>query len=116
MVVPAGSPDATRRSATLDDVPQLMTVADHIHPDLPEDASIYAERISLFPKGCHILARPETPTTKASCLGYLISHPIRTAQPPELNALLGSIPSDADQYYIHDLALMPETRGQGHAA
>lgn len=126
-------PSAKWRPATPDDVPMLMTVANHVHPDLPEDAAIYAERIRLFPAGCYVLAQQQrrqqtdldaTSSAKNStaqarcCSGYLISHPIRMGQPPELNTLLSGsdIPPDADQYYIHDLALMPETRGQGHAA
>lgn len=133
MIAHTRQPSAKWRPATPDDVPMLMIVANHIHPDLPEDAAIYAERIRLFPPGCHILAQQreqqqtepnatssaETSSpAQARCSGYLISHPIRAGQPPELNALLSgsSISPDADQYYIHDLALMPETRGQGHAA
>jgi N-acetylglutamate synthase-like GNAT family acetyltransferase len=33
-----------------------------------------------------------------------------------LDSLLGSIPEDADQYYIHGVALLPECRGKGAAA
>lgn len=29
--------------------------------------------------------------------------------------MLGEIAPDADQYYIHDLAILPEVRGQGGA-
>jgi ribosomal protein S18 acetylase RimI-like enzyme len=47
--------------------------------------------------------------------GYVISHPIRRLQPPALNSLLGKIASDADQYYIHDLAILPQLRGRGLA-
>lgn len=32
-----------------------------------------------------------------------------------MDKLLGEIPSDADQYYIHDLAILPEFRGHGFA-
>ncbi|KAK0638579.1 hypothetical protein B0T16DRAFT_338639, partial [Cercophora newfieldiana] len=48
--------------------------------------------------------------------GYAISHPICKDQPPDLDSLLGSIAPDADQYYIHDVALLPEFRGKGSAA
>jgi GNAT superfamily N-acetyltransferase len=42
-------------------------------------------------------------------------HPIRYRQPPALDHLLGEIAEDADQYYIHDLAILPEYRGLGFA-
>lgn len=47
--------------------------------------------------------------------GYVISHPIRRRCPPPLDTLLGEIPEDADQYYIHDLAVLPGYRGCGFA-
>lgn len=100
---------ATWRTMTADDIPQVVQVADQIHPDLPESDFVFAERVKLFPEGCLILARG------FSVLGYAVSHPIRHAQPPALDSLLGEIASDADQYYIHDVVILPELRGQGHA-
>jgi GNAT superfamily N-acetyltransferase len=47
--------------------------------------------------------------------GYIISHPIYNRQPPRLNRLLGDIASGADQYYIHDIAILLEVRGHGYA-
>ena len=32
-----------------------------------------------------------------------------------MDSLLGEIPSDADQYYIHDIAILPKLRGGGLA-
>lgn len=29
-----------------------------------------------------------------------------------MDALLGSLPEDADTYYLHDIAMLPEARGQ----
>jgi GNAT superfamily N-acetyltransferase len=99
------------RNLTPNDIDSLMRVADAIHPDLPESAQIFAERINLYPEGCLTL---ETENGQVS--GYAISHPIRHHQPPALDTLLGAIPSDADQYYIHDIAILPEFRGCGLAA
>ena len=100
---------ASWRAMTADDIPQLVPVADQIHPDLPEGDFVFSERVRLFPEGCLILAQG------SRVLGYAVSHPIRHAQPPALDSLLGEIPTDADQYYIHDVAVLPELRGQGHA-
>lgn len=100
---------ASWRAMTADDIPQVVHVADQIHPDLPEGDFVFAERVRLFPEGCLVLARG------SRVLGYAVSHPIRYAQPPALGSLLGEIPADADQYYIHDVAILPELRGQGQA-
>lgn len=100
---------ASWREMMADDIPQVVDVADQIHPDLPEGDFVFAERVRLFPEGCLVLARG------SRVLGYAVSHPIRHAQPPALDSLLGEIPADADQYYIHDVAILPELRGQGHA-
>jgi ribosomal protein S18 acetylase RimI-like enzyme len=94
---------------TADDIPQVAQVADQNHPDLPEGDVVFSERVRLFPEGCLILSQG------SRVLGYAVSHPIRHAQPPALDSLLGEIPADTDQYYIHDVAVLPEVRGQGHA-
>ncbi|KAH8880957.1 acyl-CoA N-acyltransferase [Thozetella sp. PMI_491] len=92
------------------DIPGLMRVADEVHPGLPESADVFAERVRLFPSGCLVLVDDD-----ALC-GYAVSHPIRRNQPPPLDSLLGEIAPDADQYYIHDLAILPKARGDGRAA
>ncbi|KAL8678139.1 MAG: hypothetical protein Q9186_005471 [Xanthomendoza sp. 1 TL-2023] len=102
---------AVWRALSVDDVESLLRVADKIHPNLPESADMFAERIKLFPQGCPALVSEEGD----DFYGYVISHPIRRRQPPALDSLLGEIASDADQYYIHDLAVLPKARGHGLA-
>ena len=99
------------RELSVNDINSLASVADNIHPDLPESNEVFAERVQLFPEGCLGLSE-----SKGSHLcGYVISHPIRRLQPPALNSLLGKIAFEADQYYIHDLAILPRFRGHGFA-
>lgn len=88
-----------------------MHIADSIHPGLPEHAPIFTERVTLYPEGC--LALVDTQTDELQ--GYAISHPIRHHQPPALDSLLTEIPADAEEYYIHDLAISPGLRGKGLA-
>ncbi len=95
------------RTADLDAVEAL---GDRIHPGLPESRAVFAERLALFPDGCWVLDGPE------GIVGYAISHPIRAFAPPALDTLLGALPADATQFYIHDFALAPEARGTGAAA
>lgn len=92
-----------------DDVKSLVRVADKIHPDLSESLEVFQERLRLFPTGCLGLYESD------ELHGYVISHPIRRHQPPALNTMIGEIAADADQYYIHDLAIMPKLRGYGYA-
>ena len=101
---------AVWRQMTVNDVDGLLRVADEVHPDLPEGAHVFAERVYLFPEGCLVLVENE------KVCGYAISHPIRQRQPPALDSLLGKIAPDADQYYIHDLAVLPGHRGKNYAA
>ena len=92
-------------------IESLVRIADKLHPDLPESAQVFAERLKLFPEGCLALVEAEG----GELYGYAISHPILRRQPPALNSLLGELASDADQYYIHDLVVVPEVRGWGLA-
>ncbi|KAK2762793.1 hypothetical protein FQN54_000968 [Arachnomyces sp. PD_36] len=106
-----GSAMAKWRQMSTSDIPGLMRVADEIHQDLPESARVFLERVKLFPDGCLILEENDS----SEVCGYAISHPIRHRQPPALDSLLGEISPDVDQYYIHDVAVLPKFRGAGLA-
>ena len=96
---------------SVNDINSLARVAGKIHPDLPESDEAFAERVELCPEGCLGLWEGKG----NELCGYVISHPIKHRQPPALSSLLGKIASDADQYYIHDLAILPKLRGRGLA-
>lgn len=93
-----------------DDIQAVLTVADQVHTQLPESGKVFAERAKLFPEGSLVLVENN------EICGYGISHPIRSGQPPALDTLLGEIAHGADQYYIHDVAILPKCRGRGFAA
>ncbi|KAK4151604.1 acyl-CoA N-acyltransferase [Chaetomidium leptoderma] len=101
---------ATWRPMTENDIAGVMRVADEIHRDLPEHEAVLRERLKLFPQGCMVLVDAE------DVGGYVVSFPICRGKPPALNDMLGEIPLDADQYYLHDLAILPRFRGRGAAA
>lgn len=86
------------------DLAQVDEIAARVHPDLPEDPAVLAEKLALYPGGCFAWA------WRDKVNGYLFSHPWRGI--PKLNTRLDVIPVDADAYYIHDLALLPGARGQ----
>jgi GNAT superfamily N-acetyltransferase len=98
------------RAMASNDIEYVSGISKDIHPDLPERAIIFEERLWLFPQGCLVLVEG------SSVFGYAISHPIRRNQPPQLNTFLKNIPDDANQYYIHDVAVIPKFRGRGYAA
>ncbi|MDZ3830271.1 MAG: GNAT family N-acetyltransferase [Sphingopyxis sp.] len=96
------------RAGDLDDV---LAIADAVHgAAYSESRETFAERLALYPAGCQILDRD------GAALGYLITHPWCRDTPPALGQRLGAIPADADTYYLHDIALRPETRGSGAGA
>ena len=95
------------RQATSGDIDAILSVQAIAHADFPEDAAVLAERLQLCPRGCFVLVRGEEVD------GYLLSHPWTRRRPPPLNRPLSAIPDDADCWYLHDLALLPQTRGSG---
>jgi GNAT superfamily N-acetyltransferase len=97
------------RPMRLADLPAVGALAAMIHPDYPEDDAVFAERLRLYPAGCHVLARGD------GIAAYVVSHPWHGA-PPALNTRLGALPAQPSTFYIHDLALAPDARGTGAAS
>lgn len=91
------------------DLPLVSTLSATIHQAYPEDDAVFVERLRLYPDGCHVYAAAE------SIAAYVVSHPWRALDAPALNSLLGELPTAPSTYYIHDLALAPQTRGTGAA-
>jgi GNAT superfamily N-acetyltransferase len=91
------------------DLGAVLAIAAEVHPDFPEEADIFAERLRLFGAGCRVL------DFDGGIGAYLVSHPWRECEPAPLNAALGALPAVPDTYYIHDLALLPRARGTGTA-
>lgn len=100
-------PIPTWRSMTPADLPAVDRLASTIHTFYPEEPTIFAERLKLYPAGCWLLE------VGTELLGYAISHPWLTGQPPALNSLLGTLPAQPTTFYIHDVALLPHARNMG---
>ena len=95
---------------TAADLPAVNAIAAQVHVAYPEDAAVFAERLTLHPAGCCVL------DGGTGVAGYVISHPWRIAEPPALDTLLGALPAPASTYYIHDIALLPAARRGGAAS
>ncbi len=95
------------RDMTSADLDAVLDAAAVIHPGYPEDRSVFAERLELWPRGCRVL------DDGGRLAGYAVTHPWRYGDPPKLDTLLGALPEVADTYYFHDIALLPRARGRG---
>lgn len=88
-----------------EDLPDVERISAIVHPNYPERDEVPVERLRLFPAGCLIAS------VQGATVGYTVSHPGVVGRPPALDTLLGTLPTDADCLYIHDVALLPEARG-----
>lgn len=91
------------------DLKCVVDIAGVCYPNHPEDMDIFAERLRLFPEGCLVLAG------ERAIEGYVLSYPWRADAAPPLNALILALPPEPAAHYLHDLALMPSARRQGHS-
>jgi ribosomal protein S18 acetylase RimI-like enzyme len=98
------------RPAALVDIAAIYEIQCIAHADHPEARDVLLERLELCPAGCFVLER------RGMISGYALSHPWRRFSPPPIDTKLGQIPGEADTWYLHDLALLPGTRGSGAGA
>jgi len=98
------------QQAHITDAAKIAAVAESIHPDFPEDLSIFANKLALFPLGCLCLQGEQ-----GAIGGYVISHPWRLGSPPALNTPIPTLPEQPNSYYLHDIALLPQYQGKGYA-
>ncbi|KMS60156.1 GCN5 family acetyltransferase [Novosphingobium barchaimii LL02] len=91
------------------DIDAVVAVAAACFPDHFEARACFEERLALFPQGCFALS------SEGVVKGYLIAYPWPLGAIPPLNSSLGALPEERETFYLHDLALHPDVRGQGHA-
>ncbi|GIK81273.1 MAG: GNAT family N-acetyltransferase [Pseudorhodoplanes sp.] len=98
------------RPMTADDVAAAHALSQTVHPGYPEARAVFAERHQLYPQGCFALVR------EGRLCGYALSHPFPADSAPALDTLIGALPREAGNYYIHDVAMLQEARGHGAAS
>lgn len=92
-----------------DDLDQVLSVQSKIYSaDLLEEHSFYVNRLQLAPASCWKACDQE-----GNMQGYLISYPWKGKLPPALGVPLSALPDAADQWFIHDCALLPSAQGKG---
>lgn len=97
------------RQMTLADLKQVCQIAEIVHPDFPEDAAAFQDRIEVFPAGALVLDQD------GELVGYSFSHPWMAQEIPALNSKLGQLPAKVGTYYLHDVAILPQARALGAA-
>jgi GNAT superfamily N-acetyltransferase len=107
--MPLKLPGVAWRTLTGYDMAAVAQIAAVVHPDFFERAEVLAERQRLYFHGAYLLEVNERPA------GYVLSHPWRLGDLPQLNTLLGQLPAGSDTFYVHDLALLPVARRIGAA-
>ncbi len=98
------------RPATRADIDTVYDIQCIVHADYPETREVLLERLELCPAGCFVLEKGSVIS------GYVLSHPWCRFSPPPIDTKLGEIPVEANVWYLHDLALLPGTRGSGAGA
>ncbi|MFB6421157.1 GNAT family N-acetyltransferase [Bradyrhizobium tunisiense] len=93
------------RPAHASDLPAISAIAARVHPDLPERPEVFAEKMRLYPGGCRVLIAGD------EIAGYGLAHPWKQQRIPPLDGLLARLPDDADCLYVHDVAVLPDSRG-----
>jgi GNAT superfamily N-acetyltransferase len=95
------------RPMRAEDLPEIRRISYAVHGAYGEEEAVYAERLALYPQGCFTFERA------GEIIGFIVTHPWHRGASPALNAYLGTVPNENADYYLHDIALLPETRGQG---
>ena len=97
------------RAMSSADIDVIHAISRAVHPMLPEDREVFANRLDLYPGGMHVLEADGTPS------GYCVGHPWCREKPLPLDSLVERLPDAPDTFYLHDLALLPAARGRGFA-
>ena len=93
------------------DLGRILEIQKASYTEIPQErGEVLAEKFMLFPVGCRVYVRDERVE------GYLFSHPGILDNPPKLDTALHAIPENADCYFIHDVVVAPNARGDGAGA
>lgn len=97
----------TIRTQSSTDIQAILDIQAACYPsDFIESAATLQRKQTLAPE-CSWLIEIE-----GQIMGYLFCHPWRGDTPPALGKKLAELPTEADRFYIHDLAIAPAGRGK----
>lgn len=94
------------RRLTLEDLLPAMVIQAAVYPpEIQDGEAAFASRIAVAPDWCWAVE------TRGRLAAYLLSHPWTTLQPPGPDTVLSEAAGGV--WYVHDLSVAPEARGQG---
>lgn len=97
----------TIRTVQPNDWPSILTIQDECYHALePESLAVLQDKVKRAPTSCWVA------TSHGEVLGYLLCHPWPHASPPPLDTPLPSM-TEAEIFYLHDLAIASKARGMG---
>lgn len=92
------------------DLRHILDIQTHCYEEqFHETLTVLEAKLELSPESCWVVEGD------AALKGYLFAHPWFSAAPPAWNEVLSHLPDTADCFYLHDLAVAPNARGQGVA-
>lgn len=92
---------------SLKDIDQVLEIQKACYSeDYLESRDKFESILKLYPQGCFGLWR-------GALVAYLFSHPWRLGEYVPLDTPLERLPDGADCLYAHDIAILPEHRGEG---
>lgn len=107
-------PGVQIRPMSAADVPGVLAIQAEAYAGAdfePEQPGVYRDRMALAPDLCLVAT-----DQGGALLGYLVSHPWHTGEPPPLDTELGALPTESGCWYLHDCAVAARAHGQGVAA
>ena len=107
-------PGARIRPMSEADLPGVLAIQAEAYAGAdfaPEQPAVYRDRMALAPDLCLVAT-----DAGGTLLGYLVSHPWHTGEPPPLDTELGALPPASGCWYLHDCAVAAQAHGQGVAA
>lgn len=98
----------TIRPMAITDLPAVCKIQQRCyHSSYWEKSEAFAKKIALFPSGCFVALVNDL------CGGYIFSHPWFKNRSVPLDSTIESLPTAIDNYYLHDLSIDPQNRGNG---
>ncbi|QLG87519.1 GNAT family N-acetyltransferase [Chitinibacter bivalviorum] len=89
------------------DLPSILDIQAACYPiELHEEYDTFLAKLQASPETNWLIE------ANGKILGYLFCHPWRGDAAPELNRVITSCPEIPDRFYLHDLAIHPQARGQ----
>jgi GNAT superfamily N-acetyltransferase len=97
------------RAMSPEDLPQVLALQ-HLcyQPEFHEPLDAFESKLQAAPDTCWVISNEP-----ASVLAYLVSLPVAGENYPLLHARQWEAAAQADELYLHDMAISPALRGRG---